>query len=401
MLARSDSIASRWTAFGALLASLALIAPLTLLSGCPGEEAAAPPPAPKPIPPTPRAKPAARPAIGTAPKPVEAAPSGPAPVPIDRANEPLAKVSTVSMIADPPYELDTSGPNPADGERATMILPPAGFDRSRVVMSRRDAPPITRPVPEGFVAATEIGSPDGYALAIRHPLTNTTLRFVPGGPFPRGVDSDHPEADAEAGNTPRHTVSVSPFYLAETETTLEAYRTFLDAVPNQTGRRVASRDPTNRGDPRDYPALGLTYRNVVAYCDWFGGRLPTEAEWEKAARTAKGFDNVWGQGEPLFHTDRQPGQIVSVASDGEDRSLYGIYDLAGNAREWTGDLFAANTYRQDALSSPLDPTGPKRGGERVIRGRDDRFSVVARAPQGMSTPNPTLGFRVAVPAGAE
>ena len=390
----------------ALLVMLPVALPVVLLAGCDGAEepaaTASKPPRSRP-PRVQRAAPArpARPAIGAAPQPAPP-PTGPTAVPLDRATEPTARVDTFAMVAEPTVTLDRSQPRPV-GEAFVMVAPPAGFDRGRMVVTPPPVDPISRPVPAGFEAVASAGAVDGYARTIREPKTGALLHLVPGGPFPMGRDAgdrlaDPLDGDGPADASPRHVVTLSPYYLAETETTLDAYRKYLEANPDATGRGASPREPANPSSPGDYPVLGLMYRDVLAFAKWFGGRLPTEAEWEKAARTAKGFDHVWGHGEPYFRTPRRPGAIAPAASEPEDRSRLGHFDLAGNAREWTADIYAADTYKRNAAKPEPDPTGAKRGSDRVIRGRSDGFSITSREGMGMSTVDPQVGFRMAVPA---
>ena len=364
---------------------------VSLLAGCGGEEEtvskpAAPPSAP-PQPPQPNA--GGRKAIAAKPKPKPAPvaePSGPPMVPLDVKTEPNATVEVYLMRPEPTYDLRTDQPQPDDTPAEGFVSrPPAGDPNAFLMRPPRTDPP-TQPAPEGFVTAGPAG-PGGLAAAIRHESTGTVLRLVPGGPFVRGSD------DGEADERPAHSVSVSPFYLAQTETTVGQYRQFLAANPEGNYE-----EPLNAGAPDDHPAVGLPYREAAAYCRWAGGRLPTETEWEKAARTGDSLTAVWGAGRPLFATKRRPGTIVAVASEKEDRTRTGLYDLAGNAREWTEDFYDARTYQRDAKTPKQDPTGPRRGSTRVVRGSADSWSLTAREEASMRTRDPLIGFRLAVSA---
>ncbi|MEO0563943.1 MAG: SUMF1/EgtB/PvdO family nonheme iron enzyme, partial [Chloroflexota bacterium] len=156
------------------------------------------------------------------------------------------------------------------------------------------------------------------------------------------------------------------------------------------------------------PVVNVTWYGAVAYCESIGRRLPTEAEWEFAARGTDGRIYPWGNGP--FDTTRaktnrpitdNPLDIgaVPVASYANGASPFGLLDMAGNVAEWVNDWYGAAYYAQPDASG-LDPQGPLGGTERVIRGGSwDAVPFFSRSVHRQSAvPNisePWLGFRCA------
>ena len=159
--------------------------------------------------------------------------------------------------------------------------------------------------------------------------------LVPAGEFLYGDDNQR--------------ISLPAFYMDKYEVTTTLYAKFLQA----TGRKEPSRwhevSPVSDGDR---PVIGVTWDDAGAYCRHYGKRLPTEQEWEKAARGTDGREYPWGNEEPTSrHANfskccrwKGYGTLATVGSYEAGKSPYGIYDLAGNVWEWTSSVYV-NTSR--------------------------------------------------------
>jgi formylglycine-generating enzyme required for sulfatase activity len=146
----------------------------------------------------------------------------------------------------------------------------------------------------------------------------------------------------------------------------------------------------------DHPMLEVTWYGAKKYCEYYGKRLPTEAEWEKAARGTKGWKFPWGNDAPNSKTaNYDTGDTTPVGSYPEDVSPYGAYDMGGNLMEWVNDLYAYDYYSN---SPDQDPTGPVVGYARVAKGGSWYFNAdymrCAKRPNGNpGGANSSTGFR--------
>ncbi len=231
--------------------------------------------------------------------------------------------------------------------------------------------------------ATEPSQPDPAPEATPVPAlpaqrtdsSGNILALIPAGSFEMG------KSGARADEAPPHLVYLEDFYLDIYEVTNEQFAAFLNQQGNQVEDgvpwldnlaievRIHQRNGVWSPDPgyADHPAVEITWYGANAYCAWRGARLPTEAEWEKAARGTDGRDFPWGDGIScdLAQYGECGGQTLPVGSFPAGVSPYGIHDMAGNAWEWTADWYAADYY----LVSPSEnPPGPAEGAFKVTRG---------------------------------
>jgi len=191
-----------------------------------------------------------------------------------------------------------------------------------------------------------------------------TMRLVPAGEFTMGSD------DGYSDEQPVHQVYLDAFYMDVYEVTNAAYGSCVDAgacLPPQKDNSYTR--TTYYGNPEfnEFPVIYVDWNMAKTYCEWRGDRLPTEAEWEKAARSNDGRTYPWGEGiscdKANYNNCEGDTTKVGIYLDGV--SPYGLYDMAGNVLEWVNDWYDSNYYQNSPSSNPL---GPGLGMYRVLRG---------------------------------
>jgi serine/threonine-protein kinase len=209
----------------------------------------------------------------------------------------------------------------------------------------------------------------------------------------------------ENDEIPAHRVSISAFWIDQVEVTNGMYGLCAQA---KACRPPASPASDNRGDYfgnpefKDYPAVHVTWFDADAYCRWAGRRLPTEAEWERAARGDDMRTFPWGDEPPnSFNSNslNRVGDTSRVGTYAQGISPFGALDMAGNVWEWVADYYDSDYY---SISPAADPTGADTAGRgflRVIRGgsfQDDLVSLRIPNRGAEAGPNPA-----AVPGSVE
>jgi formylglycine-generating enzyme required for sulfatase activity len=235
-------------------------------------------------------------------------------------------------------------------------------------------------------------NPQGYQEYWRD-RDGAMLVRIPAGEFLMGS----PEDEGEPDERPQHRVYVSEFLIDKTEVSWRQLRKFAGA----TGSSLPP-EPIY-GSPDDYPASFVLWEEAKAFCEWAGGRLPTEAEWEKAARGTDGRKYAWGDEWDARRCNSITGGMHQPESVGAFRgcmSPYGVVDMAGSMWEWCSDRYGENYY---AESESRDPTGPTAGNRHVMRGgawMSQRLWLRAayRAKRSPTSRNLDHGFRCAYSA---
>ena len=253
----------------------------------------------------------------------------------DEPTEPAVDISIIETADQTPQTEVVSEPEPI-----TEALPPAAQSSGRKILKAASAVLIVAFIfgsgaATGFwyaignarkvEAAKEIPPPEPPKPAV--PAPPPGMVYVPGGDFLMGSD------DAEELSRPAHFVSVKPFFIDRTEVTNEAYRKFVEAAnydPPMTWK-----DGAFAPDEEELPVTGITWYDAAAYAAWAGKRLPTEAEWEFAARGSEGRKYPWGNDwDASFANVDNTVKALRRVGEGTP-SPRGIFDMAGNAWEWT------------------------------------------------------------------
>ena len=200
---------------------------------------------------------------------------------------------------------------------------------------------------------------------------------IPAGPFTMGTN--HPKATDEQ---PSHQVEMSAFNIDLHEVVNASYAAFVADTGHRTAAEAEDapeaedginwRHPQGPGSTAipEHPVVYVNWYDAQAYCTWRGGRLPTEAEWEKSARGDDARLWPWGSTANAKHANSWGSEdgyagLAPVGSFPEGASDYGVLELAGNVWEWCADWYEADYY---ATAPTQDPQGPATGRFKVLRG---------------------------------
>jgi formylglycine-generating enzyme required for sulfatase activity len=229
--------------------------------------------------------------------------------------------------------------------------------------------------------------------------------FVPDGEFIMGTSSEITDMWVQEDEKPQHTVYLDAFWIYQTEVTNAMYEECVaDGVCEEPLIKESSTRSEYYGIAQhaEYPVIHTTWENAKTYCEWVGHRLPTEAEWEKAARGIDGRTYPWGE-DLNCELANIRGCVYDTTQVGiylEGASQYSALDMAGNAYEWVADWYDENYYDR---SPYMNPPGPSTGFYRVQRGGDfnsHKFGIGIRTSSRsfFNPDNPLLnsGFRCAV-----
>jgi iron(II)-dependent oxidoreductase len=281
-----------------------------------------------------------------------------------------------------------------------------------------DTPPPKFPAAAAFTPQTAPASARQQQAMVR----------IPAGTYTIGSPAQHPLADRLA--MPEHKVTIRSFRIDRTEVTNAQFAEFMNALPvkptgTALGGKVGAanipaehramllefnsrpaaytmidlddaealigvRDGRFAPNPgfENHPVTETTWAGALAYCNWRGARLPTEVEWEAAARGLQGRTFPWGEAVPtteLAVINRPSGDIIAVGSRPKGATPEGLLDMAGSLLEWTSSLLRPYPYRADDGRENLAV-----GGERAVRGGNYVFDD---APERLTSWNRTVSWR--------
>jgi formylglycine-generating enzyme required for sulfatase activity len=218
------------------------------------------------------------------------------------------------------------------------------------------------------------------ATLVIETMDTAEMVYIPAGPFVRGSNDQQIGAWTSAcgaacragqflDEAPQRMITLRGYFIDRTEVTVAQFKQFVEATGYQTTAEQKG-DPVqytwrafDSPDRQNHPVRWMTWHDANAYCQWAGKRLPTEAEWEKAARGEDGRTWPWGND---WDDSRVPhGDTVPVDSYENGASPYGALGMAGNVWEWVADWYDASYY---SYSPDSDPPGPAESPDKVLRG---------------------------------
>lgn len=306
-----------------------------------------------------------------------------------------------------------------DGGDLAGVVTPTGAMRIETAVAARTAMRTAAPTAMSAETSAPTARPTATSTSTPVPPTSTpsppspeagrprtrskdgmVMVYVPAGAFEMGSADD--DSDGDGDEKPQHTVTLDAFWIDRTEVTNAQYARFLNALGGHQGRcggedciDTKSEDDSSHilqqggqyvveSGYEDHPMIEVSWYGAQAYCEWVGARLPTEAEWEKAAQGTDGRKYPWGNEWDVRTTRRcnfsdkndPTGPSDTVADDGyaqtapvgsypDGASPYGALDMAGNVLEWVADWYHSGYY---ANSPSNNPKGPNSGDYRVLRG---------------------------------
>jgi formylglycine-generating enzyme required for sulfatase activity len=228
-------------------------------------------------------------------------------------------------------------------------------------------------------ALAQTGQPSP-APTVVNPIDEAEMVAIPAGEFRMGSEK------GDEDEKPVHLVKLEGFRIYKTEVTNAQYAKFLAA----TGHREPLFWKEERFNRPKQPVVGVDWHDAVAYCRWANARLPTEAEWEYAARGSDGRELPWGDEvrgsrggggnkaakRAVMDEPFNSGKPEEVGSAPGGASPFGVLDMAGNVWEWCADWYDRTYYAQ---STRDNPTGPGEGSQRVLRGGSWAYPSNVRA----------------------
>jgi serine/threonine-protein kinase len=264
-----------------------------------------------------------------------------------------------------------------------QISPTSAMPTLSPILIQSETPTVTatykptgtfKPPPPAATNNTATAAPTRMTPIISRvsPKDGMVQVYVPAGDFLMGSDPSK-DNNAHNGELPQHTVYLDSYWIDKFEVSNDQY--VKCEVAGACSRPYGTNSSTRvsyyvDNHFKNFPVINVMWNQAREYCIWVGRRLPSEAEWEKAARGTDGRIYPWGNNDPaenLLNYNKNVGDTTAVGSYPSGASPYGALDMAGNVAEWVNDLYSDNYYQQSPLKNP---TGPTSGDlySRMIRG---------------------------------
>lgn len=301
--------------------------------------------------------------------------------------------------AKPPAKARVGPPNGVVNTAPKPLLPCPELSEKVVLPSTEGTSSAVGEVTAGNNPAAEPGSTAGPAETITG-KDCAPMVLVQTGEFTMG--SREEDESAKSDERPAHSVYLDAYYIDQYEVTTGRYAKFFRETKRPAPTYWSEQVLKQHGQK---PVVGVDWNDAKAYCAWAGKRLPTEAEWEKAARGTDQWLYPWGNEAPSEQRGninhccdfKDYGVLTDVGSFEQGTSLYGAHDMAGNVLEWVADWYDANYYRE---SPARNPKGSASGEYRVRRGGSwnsapDDVRSADRYGDTPTSRNDLVGFRCA------
>ncbi len=310
------------------------------------------------------------------PRPATANPT-PAPFMVD--TPPSTPTPSPTATLQRPSPTPTKTPVSPTRTPTKTPMPPTGTPTATPTATNTRAPTATptsssSPTPTLGIGSTLVREKDGMEMV-----------YVPGGTFQMGsadaeVDAAFKQCEQDIGSgncnrswfereSPWHSVTLDGIWIDKAVVTNEQFaRCVADGACSPLGKSSSYTHDSYYGNSQydDYPVIYVDWDDARSYCEWVGGRLPTEAEWEYAARGSDRYIYPWGNAPPddtLLNYNHNVGDTTKVGSYPDGASWAGALDMAGNVWEWVADWWG-----EYPSTAQTNPTGPETGDEKVLRG---------------------------------
>ncbi len=261
-----------------------------------------------------------------------------------------------------------SSPTPDMAALATQMWVQLSVQETLSAAAQPTPTPEPPPTPTPLWRSTPLPTPENVYNhpPVYNPYNQMELVYVPAGDFIMGASAH--DSDREPSEEPQHTVYLDTFWISKTQITNSMFNACVNAG-------ICQYSASHTTNPRyldpfyaSHPVVYISWDMAQTYCAWTGGRLPTEAEWEKAARGTEGARYAWGEERPrlkFVNAGNFYGTTTAVGMFPYGQSPYGALDMGGNVREWVSDWYDPNYFQHSPASNPQ---GPETGEKKVLKG---------------------------------